>query len=250
MTVDFMNRMWRGLLARVRPTRRYASPGQVEVAELRFYERFLKPGQVVFDVGANIGRMTELFATAVGSEGKVFAFEPAQASFLELTERCADLPSQCELVNAAVTESEGSIQLHVYDHDHRSWSSMAHRPLENYGIHIAPPRIETVQTVSIDRYCSAHGINQIDLMKIDVEGAELLVLRGARQMLKEKRISLVLFEFGQTTFDMGVSPLDLQLLLDDVGYSFRNVIEGEPSFPGGNSAETAAYSMHVAAPKG
>lgn len=239
-------------LGRFRSTRReFASPAEVEAAERSLYKSVLQPGHVVFDVGANIGHMTELFAKAVAPGGKVFAFEPAGASFVELTERFSNEPSShIEFVRAAVTDREGRVRLHVYDDAHRSWSSMVSRPLERYGIHIAPPAVQTVDAVSVDTYCRSHGIVHIDLMKIDVEGAELLVLRGAREMLKLRRIALVMFEFGQTTFDMGYAPKDLHRLLDEVGYSVRNVINGEPPFPGGASVDTATYSMHIAVPAG
>ena len=221
----------------------------MEVAARSLYEAHLQPGHVVFDVGANIGAMTEPFATAVTPGGKVFAFEPSAASFLELTKRFSESSwSHVELVNAAVTDKEGSVNLHVYDDAHRSWSSLVRRPLENYGVRIPSPLIEAVRSISIDAYCRMRDITQIDLLKIDVEGAELLVLRGARAMLERKQIALVLFEFGQTTFDMGYSPKDLQRLLDEVGYSVRNVVDGDPPFPGGASVGTARYSMHVAVP--
>lgn len=251
MIADSLRGFMSRVLGRVQSSgEQFASHDEVEAAERSLYKLLLKPGHIVFDVGANVGNMTELFAKAVGPQGKVVAFEPARASFLELKERCSLLFfTELELVNAAVTDSEGSIELHVYDDDHRSWSSMVRRPLENYGIHIASPSIETVPAVSIDGYCRSRGIDHIDLMKIDVEGAELLVLRGARGMFQRKRIGLVIFEFGQTTFDMGFSPTDLIQLLDEVGYSVRNVVDGEPVFPGGTSAETARYSMHIAAPK-
>jgi len=99
----------------------------------------------------------------------------------------------------ALGDRETVEDLYVYDNEHLSWSSLAERPLENYGIYVRPDRTEKVVMTTIDRYCEKNDISQIDLLKIDVEGAEYQVLLGARSMLQHKRIRCCVFEFGQTT---------------------------------------------------
>ncbi|HYP53841.1 MAG TPA: hypothetical protein VEQ42_09900, partial [Pyrinomonadaceae bacterium] len=68
--------------------------------------------------------------------------------------------------------------------------------------------------------------------------------------MREKRVRCVTFEFGQTTFDMGNTPDQIESLLKGAGYELRNVVEGDPVFPGRESAQTACYSMHLAMPAG
>jgi hypothetical protein len=131
-----------------------------------------------------------------------------------------------------------------------SWNTRALRPLENYGIDVKPLAVEEATATTLDLYCERNGVADIDLLKVDVEGAEFQVLVGARRMLGARRVRCVTFEFGQTTFDMGNSPDRIESYLRDAGDELRNIVTGDPVFPGRRSAQTACYSMHVATPAG
>lgn len=223
---------------------------EVERAERIFYLEYLCEGMTVFDVGANVGELTLLFSRFAGAGGSVHAFEPTGAGFERLSAVCrAASLRNVRLNRLAMAEEEGAVRLHVYDADHLSWTSRARRPLENYGIDVKPPTTEEVPATTVDLYCEKNGVVEIDLLKIDVEGAELQVLIGAQRMLREKRVRCVTFEFGQTTFDMGNTPDQLESYLKDAGYELRNVVEGDAIFPGRESVQTAWYSMHLATPK-
>lgn len=235
----------RGLLYRLRP------PGfeAVEQAERAFYRRYLGDGMIVFDVGANVGELTLLFSR-LAAGGAVHAFEPAPDAFEALRsaverERAANVT----LNAAALADRPGSVRLNCYDGPFHAFTSMADRPLADYGVDAGPARPVDVEATTLDAYCEAKGVDRIDLLKIDVEGAELQVLRGARAMLAAKRIGCVAFEFGQTTFDMGNRPEDIAGLLREQGYRLSNLVEGAPLFPGGRSAKTARFAMHLAMPR-
>jgi len=73
-------------------------------------------------------------------------------------------------------------------------------------------------------------------------------LKGASRMMREHRIGCVIFEFGQTTFDMGNDPAKLTKFIASKGYKLRNLIKGAPIFPGGESVAAALFSMHVCTP--
>jgi FkbM family methyltransferase len=240
---------WRALKRKGK--RRCASPAEVEAAERAFYSSFLKPGMVAFDVGAFQGDATLLFAKAVQPGGSVHAFEATEASFDRLKANCA--AAQCASVvfnHCAVCDQNGTITFNVYDSEHASWSSLADRPLEKYGIDVKPTQIVTVPAVTIDAYCADRGIATINLLKLDVEGAEYQAMLGAENMFTSKRIACCAFEFGQTTYDMGNTPSDLQQFLARVGYEIRNLVPGDPLFPGSHRAGKAEFSMHVATPAG
>lgn len=222
---------------------------EVERAERIFYLEYLREGMTVFDVGANVGELALLFSRFVGASGSVHAFEPTARAFerLETVCRAASLRN-VRLNRLALAEEEGPVSLHVYDDDYMSWNTRAARPLEDYGIDVKPLAVEEVKATTVDLYCERGGVGEIDLLKIDVEGAEFQVLVGARRMLDERRVRCLTFEFGQTTFDMGNSPDLIESYLRDAGYELRNIVAGDPVFPGRESARTALYSMHVAVP--
>ena len=205
----------------------------------------------VFDVGANVGELTLLFSRFVGAEGVVHAFEPCGQAFerLESVCRAASLRN-VRLNRLALAEDEAPVSMHIYDEEHMSWNTRAARPLDDYGIDLKPLSVEEAPATTLDLYCERNGIAEIDLLKIDVEGAEFQVMLGAERMLREKRVRCVTFEFGQTTFDMGNSPDRIESYLRSAGYELRNLVAGDPIFPGRGSAQTACYSMHVATPAG
>lgn len=234
----------------IRPPRPSASYPEVERAEQIFYLEYLREGMTVFDAGAHVGELTLLFSRFVGAGGHVHAFEAGAEAYgrLEAICRAAGRRANVTLNHVALADAEGTLQLHVYDEAHLAWSSPAARPLENYGIDVRPTGTEEVAATTVDAYCERNRIGRIDLLKIDVEGAELQVMLGARRMLESKRVGCVTFEFGQTTFDMGNRPEQIEEYLHGLGYRIGNVVKGDPVFPGRAGAATAGFSMHFATP--
>jgi len=229
----------------------FASFVEVERAERLFYLNYLREGMTVFDVGANIGELTMMFSRFVGAGGSVHAFEPGRKSFekLETIHTLASLRN-VQLNKLALGEKEGTLTLHSYGDDYLSWTSQALRPLEGYGIDIHAVTTEEASATTLDLYCEGKGIESIDLLKVDVEGAEFQVLLGANRMLESRSVRCITFEFGQTTFDMHNDPNDMETYLKNLGYVLRNVVENDPVFPGRANPETASFSMHVAMPAG
>ncbi len=235
--------------AKTRPSHSPASYLEVERAERLFYLDYLREGMLVFDVGANVGELTLMFSRFIGTEGSVHAFEPSTAAFEKLVALCsASSLRNVHLQPIALAEQEQSVVIYSYGDGYLSWTSQALRPLENYGIDVRAVGSETVSATTLDLYCERNGIDEIDLLKVDVEGAELQVLLGARRMLQKQAIRCITFEFGQTTFDMGNSPNDIERYLSELGYDLRNIVNGNAVFPGGESVQTANFAMHVATP--
>lgn len=224
---------------------------EVERAERLFYLEFLREGMTVFDVGANIGELTLLFSRFVGDAGSVHAFEPNATAFERLTTICRAAPLRNVQLNPlALAEEQGTLILHYYGDDYLSWTSQARRPLANYGIDVEAVSSTSVDAITLDHYCKKNLIAHIDLLKVDVEGAEFQVLLGAQRMLEAARVNCIVFEFGQTTFDMKNDPDDIEMYLRDLGYGIRNIVKGDPVFPGRDSAKNASFSMHIATPIG
>lgn len=231
-----------------------ASYLDVERGEQRFYLEHVHDGMIVFDVGAHVGLLTLMFSRLVGQaegHGCVHAFEAGREAFSRLMNTCQEAGLRNVVLNhLALAEKEGHIRLNVYDDDHLAWSTQAVRPLGNYGINVRPVSVEEISSSTVDLYCEKNDVTKIDLLKVDVEGAEYQVLLGARRMLESQRIACIAFEFGQTTFDMGNEPDHIEGYLIGMGYRIRNVVAGDPVFPGRSSVQTAQFSMHIATPEG
>lgn len=220
------------------------SPSTVEKNERIFYIENLNQGDIVFDVGANIGELTLLFSKSVGNGGQVHSFEPTPGTFNKLSSiiQIAN-KKNVKLNNLALAQHKGDADFNVYEEQYASWNTFAKRPLENYGINIAPPLSIVVPVISIDEYCLENFVDRIDLLKIDVEGSELDVLKGAERMFKEKKIKICVFEFGQTIFDMGNTIDDFKNFFNKHDYRIDNISKDQNLFPVDHKSKLACFSV-------
>lgn len=143
--------------------------------EYKAFRAAVRPGATVLDVGANVGAYTLMFATWVGDGGRVFAFEPAPEALAGLRRHVAlnGFGTRVEIVEAAIASSTGRAPFAV--HPSGGASSLSVMALKD-----AP--VLNVQTETLDHFCATRGVTP-DVIKIDVEGAELDVLVGGRQTL-------------------------------------------------------------------
>ena len=143
----------------------------------------IKTGMCVVDGGANIGVYSRFLSALVGNSGRVHAFEPAPYNFKRLQKNIGQLPN-VSLNQCALGERSGFIGLYYSKElnvDHRTYESGDGRE-----------RI-SVPVTTLDDYFPAG--KRVDLIKLDVQGYELSVLRGAERVLKENRDIKVLMEF-------------------------------------------------------
>lgn len=244
-----MKKLLDNLRRRLHKPTETADFAEVERRERIFYLEYLRDGMTIFDVGANVGELTLLFSRFVGERGSVHAFEASGAVFQKLEMVCRAAGRRNVALNhLALSDKPGTVRLNIYDEAYSSFNSMAKRPLENYGLNLQPVGTEETRAATVDDYCAENKIDSIDLLKIDVEGAEFQVMRGARRMLRSKNIKCLTFEFGQTTFDMGNCAAEIEGFLNGFDYKIRNMVAGDAVFPGRESVETARYSMHIAMP--
>lgn len=144
--------------------------------EYRAFRTAVAPGAIVLDVGANVGSYTLLFALWAGRTGRVFAFEPAPEARkgLRLHAALNGISDRVEIVAAAASSGIGSARFHI---DGASGTNALSVNGEG-----ATPGFIDVETTTIDGFCESRNLHP-DVIKIDVEGAELDVLRGARRVL-------------------------------------------------------------------
>jgi len=186
--------------------------GTYEICSTRLIQAFLRPGMTFADVGANIGYYTVLAGRAVGESGTVYSFEPNAALLPRLEEnvRLNDLFGRVRILPQAVTRKSGEIRFY------RSTAS------DNSGLSSTLPgdcrsdQGEVVPCVSLDDFAAKLAVGRrIDLIKIDVEGAELDVLEGGHETLERPDAPAIVFE------SMDVATVGA--VLDPLGYSMRRI---------------------------
>ncbi len=198
---------WRAMGEYIFPLREYYEP------ELAYLEEVLSSGKVFLDVGANIGIYTLVASKLVGEAGRVVAFEPSIQSFPGL-QRNVTLNGLTNVIafRTALGEKTGRARLfHAPD------------PVANSvrGDPAWGGESEEITVETLDRVTEQASIQHVDVIKIDAEGAEELVLRGARRVLTVMR-PVVIFEINpEACTRFGLSPNGARDLLQNLGYEFR-----------------------------
>jgi FkbM family methyltransferase len=192
-------------------------------AEERFLSRRLpaiKNG-VLFDVGANHGSYTR-FLRRLSPGSRIHAFEPHPKTFASLQQRAAG--PLVTLVNMAVSDRSGTVQL--YDFAEDDGSTQASLAQASVGLFDPDTISHTVEATTIDAYMAQAGIDTIDFLKIDTEGFDINVLRGAKGALDRGAIKAIQFEFIPANIAMRVTMRDFFEILH--GYKlFRLCLNGD-----------------------
>ncbi len=170
--------------------------------------RWLQPGAVVFDVGANFGYYSVTLASEMRGKGRVFAFEPCRATYLRLETNIAlnHLESMISAVPYGLSDNPGVAYLEEVEGNSGATAISA----QGKG--------ESIKLDTLDHFCEVNNIDRIDIMKIDVEGSELRVLEGAKTMLSRSH-PRIMIEFNSSALvAAGTSAEQLEGLLRDFGY--------------------------------
>ena len=187
-----------------------------------FVKKFLKPGMIVFDLGANLGQYTLLSSKNVGKTGHVHSFEPSSRMFneLEFNVSLNELSDICTLNNAAVSDISGTAKLSKYEPGYEVFASLGSQARESTSI----VGHEEVKTIRLDDYIESAEIDHVDFMKIDIEGAELLALRGAEKLLSQKKSPAILLELADINTDgFGYKAIEIWDYLEHFGYSIYSL---------------------------
>lgn len=161
----------------------------------RTLERIEAP--VVFDVGANVGEYAALIHRVIPG-ALVYAFEPSIEVYQQLANNVARYDGRVHAFNLGLSDEEKTVELYSYTVDGNAVSliSSIDRRLPTQVVQVEVSATEQITVQTLDRFCEEHSIARIDFLKLDVEGHELAVLRGAKQMLAAGAVSIIQFEFG------------------------------------------------------
>jgi FkbM family methyltransferase len=198
--------------------------GVFEIATTEALVRLVDPGELVLDVGANIGYMTGLLATAAQPGGRVVAYEPNPTAYQRLVANIGRWQGKklaaIDVRDAAVSDRNGTAPLTVPERGDE-WAALGTAPTERAGS--GPHRTVEVRTVTLD---DEIGDAHVGVLKLDVEDHEPAALRGAWTALAERRIRELVFEdhapypsettkllegHGYVIFDLAARPLGLTL---------------------------------------
>src|SRR2546425_1218284 len=169
--------------------------GEFEPMTSEVIQRRLKPGMIVVDVGAHVGYYTLLFSIAVGKEGHVYSFEPHPANFASLIANVA--AAGCDNVSAfpyAVADAEGETLIYPDPADSATHSMYPRTP-ESRPFH--------VKAVALAPFLQRLGITHVDVVKMDIEGAEPRALEGMRPLIDTGKAAMLVVEFAPENLRRG-----------------------------------------------
>lgn len=194
--------------------------GEFERTATEVVRRLVRKGDVCIDVGANFGWYTTLFAANIGPDGAVHTFEPVPDTFRELKRNYELLANRDNvfLNNCALGDEEGSITLNLF-----SDLPTGHASVSSQG-RDADITFECRLT-KLDTYLESHSVGQVDFVKVDIEGAEMMFLKGADKLFEQERPPAFLMEMAlNQTRHFGYTPDDLVQYLAARGeYNFYSI---------------------------
>jgi FkbM family methyltransferase len=199
---------------------RFGSDPFIDIERLSYAWQY--PLAVLFDVGANVGQTT-LYALKRFRNCRIVAFEPHPETFLLLKERVKEHP-RVDLINVALGSEIGDKTMFEYG-GFDGASSLNSLVDDAQGAVRLGMKAKTtmVHCTTLDKFCTEQRIKKIDVLKIDTEGFDYEVLKGASSMLTRKAIKFIYFEFNDIQPKSGttggaLSPIDS--LIRPHGYRF------------------------------
>lgn len=186
-----------------------------ELQERAFLNSFLRRGDVFVDIGANIGLFTLIAACRVGENGRVYSFEPTFETYQRLNENIKiNNFNNVYSYQWGLAETESAGLLFKFQDGYDAWNSFA-KPIAGKAF-----ITETVQCKRLDDFVIENTLlGNVTMMKIDVEGWETRVIKGAREMLSRKDAPVLMVEFTEEAAkSAGSSCKDLYRLLEGFGY--------------------------------
>lgn len=190
--------------------------GNLTRDEQGFFNRILRPGDCFVDVGANIGLFTVLAARRVGPKGSVHAFEPCTKQFARLEQNVRlNGFRNVNMNKAALSDKAGCARMRISTDGWDAWNTLGSASAGGLG-----QGQEEVTLLSWNEYARQNSLQgKITAMKIDAEGWEMHVLRGAEEMLQRADAPILHIEFNEETCrGAGTSCRSLYRYLEQLGF--------------------------------
>lgn len=168
--------------------------GEFEPAVTKAISAAVRPGDVCLDIGANFGWYTTLLQRLVGPQGSVHAFEPIPAFFDSLTSNLglAGDPPNVHLNLVALGDEPGEVELHIFAGLPNGHTSLSSQGRDDFTLVKSP-------MILLDSYLTEQNVGPVNFVKMDVEGAELMCLRGAEMLFQQPVPPIWMIEMAEAT---------------------------------------------------
>jgi FkbM family methyltransferase len=188
---------------------------------LLILKKLLKPGMVVIDAGANIGEITLVAAKMVGASGHVYAFEPISEISDALLENVRlNNFNQISIHKYGLSDETGDKTIYRATSDFKDGSK--HEGLATlYQSEKRTTKAGEIHLMTLDNFCEHIGLDQLHLIKMDIEGAELPALKGGVEILKRFKPYIIVEVQQETANQAGYYARDILLFLKPLGYRFE-----------------------------
>lgn len=194
-----------------------------EYSTLKLFSTILKQGDVIIDVGANSGLYSIFYSKLVGEEGKVHAFEPDSVTFSLLNENLK--LNNCNNVvtyNFALSNKESRVEMVAFNPKNLK---LKNADSFKYIQEVAADKLnwetDTIDAFKLDDLKEFNKADKIDCIKIDVEGAELLVLQGSENTILKHKPIIILELSGEWTKRFNYKPYQVLVFLNQLGYEME-----------------------------
>ncbi len=211
--------------------------------ELHFIRENKDKMETIFDVGANIGEWTDLVSNII-PKAKIYSFEPSLQTFTVLQKQ--NFRPGVSLHNIGLGD-KNEVKDFFVNNDDSTLNSAFRRDIgqSNLKDNVSS---EKSSFETLDSFCEKNNIDRVSFLKIDTEGNELFVLRGATQYIQSGKIDMIQFEYGGTYVDSKTSLKDVFSFFEDKPYSiFKMMSKGLKRYEAySNDLENFQYANYVA----
>lgn len=199
-----------------------------DISRTKLYS-FIKKDNIVFDIGANVGDVSLHFAKLVGNRGIVHSFEPDSTNYCRFQRNLnINKFSNIILNKKGLGNKNASYKIYTLNEKNKGMNRIINDSKESN-------EYREIQVITLDEYCETSNIKNIDLIKIDVEGFELNVLKGGIHTINNFHPTLFIELDDQNLVEQGDSAKDLVLFLEEKGYysinaSTNQIISNQTDF--------------------
>lgn len=190
--------------------------GEYEKTQTEIFLSTLKPEDTVLDIGANIGYYTVLAGKAVGQKGRIIAFEPDRENNILLDKNITlNKLTNVTVINKAVSRSTATLEFNSAPNKAESGLSQG-KETGSY----------TVCAIALDDFLSSQNFKKINVIKIDIEGAEIGALEGGRKELSKMKDVTLFIEYNPASLKLyQKDPTELLAIISDFGFTIEHIID-------------------------